>query len=294
MSLGAGRPAGLQREDRTPAAGVQVVSEGQVTPDEQPVAPGGRSDVDGQHRRKGPGCCARPRTAGDENCSSAEAGAGGVLPAQLEPPRPGAHEHAVGVGPVEQEHERRGERAGEQLADGVDQIVGHRRADMGRERRDSDAGREQAAQLGPPVVGPRLHLGGDARLHRERWRDDLGVLGVAGDDQAGEAAVGVGVAGVEAATGDVELVDERAEVQPVAGHAQGVLVLHPDDGRRRSVSQRRAQRPPERGVRVGKLTGSGRPRRRGGPDHPAGRRRRRQAAPLTLSPWDDHAPFRAV
>lgn len=166
-------PTVVEREGSTPIGGIQVVPEGQVAPHEQPVASPCRAQVDSEERRQRPGIGAaasqrpgaRSGASGDKGGGRGQAPTHGVLTTHLQTSRPGPHEDAVGVGSTQQQHQRRRERAGEQVTCCSNQVVRHRRADVGRERCDRDAGGEESDQLGPTVLGPGRHLAGETRLH---------------------------------------------------------------------------------------------------------------------------------
>jgi len=125
------RPAALYGEPGLAAQGVEVEPEGEVAADQQPVAAPRRAHVDLVHRGQAVGAHGpdddggtRPGPAGHEG-GAAEPGPGGVVAAHLDAPRPRAHEHAVGVGPVEHEHQGGGERRGKQRGDALGHVLGH-------------------------------------------------------------------------------------------------------------------------------------------------------------------------
>jgi hypothetical protein len=165
-------------------------------------------------------------TAEGEDCGGLELRTECEFAAEFESTRAGAGVDAVGLRAIEQEHERRGEGPHEEGAGGVDEVWRHRDADVG-----GDAGRGMARwqdgfQLAAATDGP----GGSERPYPrpdwERWRGDFGLYFIGSEGESGAEAVGVAVSRIESAAGDIERVDQAAEVDGASTGGDAVLVLN--------------------------------------------------------------------
>ena len=92
-------------------------------------------------------------------------------------------------------------------------------------------------------------------LHFERGDRDLGLGAVARDLHAGTGSIRIGIARIDAATRDIQAMDDRSEVHGLAAHEDGVLMLDTDPadrsahlGRAWRIGSHRANLP-RRGAR---------------------------------------------
>lgn len=172
----------------------------------------------------------REHRARPEHRGSDQTVAIGELAAEFGATGAGSYGNTLGGGAVQYEHEGGSERSRGEAAGLFPKRAGRRHVEVSRVSEQTVLGIKAGHEVAPARCRPLPKGRRESRRYGLGRRYDFGFCFVAGDLTTPRAPVGIGVAGVEPTSAELQVMDEGTKVDGRGGAFHPVLVFHPYQG----------------------------------------------------------------